>query len=152
MNNPQQFLTSQFSLVNHSFLIDYSVFILFYHYVFIFSEGHVQIIGRCSVLPLIKKKFYYISSRIFDNVYRQIDIQHQTVFLSAKNSKVAIRDLQHQVFRGKRQTANRKMSRDHGLAVTFAVCTSRLNRRKGFQRYVIYGKVFCHKKNLQPHV
>ena len=29
---------------------------------------------------------------------------------------------------------NRKMSRDHGLAVTFAVCSSRLNRRKGFQR------------------
>ena len=32
------------------------------------------------------------------------------------------------------KTANRKMSRDHGLAVTFAVCSSRLNRRKGFQR------------------
>ena len=27
----------------------------------------------------------------------------------------------------KTQTANRKMSRDHGLAVTFAVCSSRLN-------------------------
>ena len=25
-------------------------------------------------------------------------------------------------------------SRDHGLAVTFAVCSSRLSRRKGFQR------------------
>ena len=34
----------------------------------------------------------------------------------------------------KPQTANRKMSRDHGLAVTFAVCGSRLNRKKGFQR------------------
>ena len=30
--------------------------------------------------------------------------------------------------------------------VTFAVCSSRLNRRKGFQWKVIYGKVFCHKK------
>ena len=28
------------------------------------------------------------------------------------------------------------MSCDHGLAVTFAVCGSRLNRRKGFQRDV----------------
>ena len=26
------------------------------------------------------------------------------------------------------------LSRDHGLAVTFAVCSSRLNRRKGFQQ------------------
>ena len=30
------------------------------------------------------------------------------------------------------KTANRKMSRDRGLAVTFAVCSSRLNARKGF--------------------
>ena len=45
----------------------------------------------------------------------------------------------------KPQTANRKMSRNHGLAVTFAVCSSRLNRRNGFQRSVIYGKVFCTK-------
>ena len=36
------------------------------------------------------------------------------------------------------ETANRKMSRDHGLGVTFAVCSSRLNRRKGFQRYTSY--------------
>ena len=45
----------------------------------------------------------------------------------------------------KPQTANRKMSRDHGLAVTFAVCSSRLNRRKGFKRQVIYSKVFATK-------
>ena len=32
------------------------------------------------------------------------------------------------------ETANRKMSRGHDLAVTFAVCSSRLNRRKGSQR------------------
>ena len=31
------------------------------------------------------------------------------------------------------QTENRKMSRDHGLAVAFAVCSSRSNGRKSFQ-------------------
>ena len=38
------------------------------------------------------------------------------------------------------------MSRDHCLAVAFAICSSHLNRRKGFQQYVIYGKAFYHKK------
>ena len=37
-------------------------------------------------------------------------------------------------FYGKLLTANRKMSRDHDLAVTFAICSSRLNSRKDFQR------------------
>ena len=37
-------------------------------------------------------------------------------------------------FMGNSKPENRKMSRDQGLAVTFAVCSSRLNRRKGFQR------------------
>ena len=44
------------------------------------------------------------------------------------------------------------MSRDHGLAVAFAVCSSRLNGRKGFQRQVTYGKVFLPLKIVQPRV
>ena len=36
------------------------------------------------------------------------------------------RDRYHQVFHGKPQIANPKMSSDHGLAVAFAVCSSRL--------------------------
>ena len=37
------------------------------------------------------------------------------------------RDLWHQVFQRKLQTANRKMSSDHVLAATFAVCHLRFN-------------------------
>ena len=42
------------------------------------------------------------------------------------------------------QFANHKISRGHSLAVAFAVCSSRLNGRKGFQQQVTFGKVFCH--------
>ena len=42
------------------------------------------------------------------------------IFLSACKWGFSNRDLRHQVFSWK--TANRKMSRDHGLTVTFAVC------------------------------
>ena len=37
------------------------------------------------------------------------------------------RDLQHQVFHGKPQIANHKMSRDHGLAVAFAAVLESMN-------------------------
>ena len=52
------------------------------------------------------------------------------------------------------ETASRKpqKSRDHGFAVTLAVCSSRLNRRKSFQRSVIYGKVSLPQKIVQPRV
>ena len=41
------------------------------------------------------------------------------------------------------QTANLAVSRDHSLAVAL-IYSSRLNDRKGFQRWVTHDKVFCH--------
>ena len=61
-------------------------------------------------------------------------------------------ELKHQVFHGKPQTANLRMSRDHGLAVAFAVCSSRLNGRKDVQRISDLRQGFLPLKSVQPHV
>ena len=51
-----------------------------------------------------------------------------------KKAMVALLVFITETFSIREKTANRKMLRDHGLEVTFAVCSSRLNRRKDFQR------------------
>ena len=50
------------------------------------------------------------------------------------------------------KTTNRKMSRDHGLVVAFAVCSSRLNGRKGFQGERDLRQGFLPLKIVQPRV
>ena len=61
-------------------------------------------------------------------------------------------DLYHQVFHGKPQTANLRMSRDHGFKVAFAVCSLRLNSRKVVQRVSDLRQGFLPLKSVQPHV
>ena len=48
------------------------------------------------------------------------------------------------VFSWREITVNMRVSRDDGLAVAFAVCSSLWKGRKGFQRFYIYGKDFGH--------
>ena len=56
-------------------------------------------------------------------------LNHATTYLSTPCGNHTVETFSIRFFK-----ANRKLSRDQGLAVTFAVCSSRLNRRKGFQQ------------------
>ena len=56
-------------------------------------------------------------------------LNHATTYLSTPCGNHTVETFSIRFFK-----ANHKLSRDQGLAVTFAVCSSRLNRRKGFQQ------------------
>ena len=67
--------------------------------------------------------------------------------MEKKKKRKYFRDLWHQVFRGKRQTANRKMSCDHGLAVTFA-----FEPQEGLPAVSDLRQGFLPQKIVQPRV
>ena len=52
----------------------------------------------------------------------------------------------------KPQTANLRMSRDHGFKVAFAVCNLRLNGRMDILRVSDLRQGFFPLKSVQPHV
>ena len=56
-------------------------------------------------------------------------LNHATTYLSTPCGNHTVETFSIRFFK-----ANHKLSRDQGLAVTFAVCSSHLNRRKGFQQ------------------
>ena len=99
-------------------------------------------ISRIRIIPLtqiLARVFVYLPpfiSQILDFICRMVLIFVLIYFEWRDTENLSITFFSITFFVGNRkpQTANRKISRDHGLAVTFAVCSSRLNRRKGFQR------------------